>query len=67
MKMVEGNRDYERRFHRTFIICATGKSAAEVSENLKCRLANDDTTEFHEACKQQRQIAYLRLKKWLAS
>jgi 2-oxo-4-hydroxy-4-carboxy-5-ureidoimidazoline decarboxylase len=67
MKMVEGNRDYERRFHRTFIICATGKSATDISENLKRRLANDDATEFREARKQQRQIAHLRLKKWLAS
>jgi 2-oxo-4-hydroxy-4-carboxy-5-ureidoimidazoline decarboxylase len=66
MKMVEGNRDYERRFRRTFIICATGKSASDISQNLKRRLANDDATEFHEACKQQRQIAHLRLKKWLA-
>jgi OHCU decarboxylase len=67
MKMVEGNRDYERRFHRIFVICAAGKSASEISENLKRRLANDDATEFQEACTQQRQIAHLRLKKWLAT
>lgn len=65
--LTEGNRAYERRFHRTFIVCATGKSAAEILEILRRRLVNDDTTEFLEAAEQQRQIAHIRLKKWLRS
>jgi len=67
MKMTEGNRRYEERFGRTFIICATGKSAPEILDSLKRRLQNDDSTELQEAAEQQRQIARLRLKKWLAS
>ena len=65
--LAESNRAYEQRFHRIFIICATGKSAAEILENLKRRLRNDDATELHEAAEQQRQIAHLRLKKWLSA
>jgi 2-oxo-4-hydroxy-4-carboxy-5-ureidoimidazoline decarboxylase len=66
MTLAEGNRAYEQRFRRTFIICASGKSAPEILENLKRRLENDDVTELHEAAEQQRLIARLRLKKWLA-
>ena len=67
MKMAEGNRTYEERFGRTFIICATGQSAPEILEQMKRRLRNDDSTELYEAAEQQRQIARLRLKKWLTS
>ncbi len=65
--MAEGNRAYEQRFRRSFIICATAKPAAEILDSLRRRLRNDDSTELHEAAEQQRQIARLRLKKWLAS
>jgi len=65
--LAEGNREYEKRFHRIFIVCATGKSALEILEILRRRLRNDDKTELHEAVEQQRQIARIRLKKWLSS
>jgi 2-oxo-4-hydroxy-4-carboxy-5-ureidoimidazoline decarboxylase len=61
----EGNREYERKFARIFIICATGKSAIEILEVLRRRLNNDETEELHEAAEQQRQITQIRLKKWL--
>jgi 2-oxo-4-hydroxy-4-carboxy-5-ureidoimidazoline decarboxylase len=64
--LVDGNREYEQRFCRTFIICATGKSADEILVNLKHRLNNDETTELREAAEQQRQITQIRLRKWLA-
>jgi 2-oxo-4-hydroxy-4-carboxy-5-ureidoimidazoline decarboxylase len=64
--LADGNREYEQRFHRIFIICATGKSADEILVNLKHRLNNDDATELREAAEQQRQIAQIRLRKWLA-
>ena len=63
--LAEGNRAYEQRFGRIFIVCATGKSAQEILEILERRLRNDDKTELLEAAEQQRQIAHLRLKKWL--
>ena len=67
MAVADANRAYEERFHRIFIVCATNKSAQEILEILRRRLANDDTTELREAAEQQRQIAHIRLRKWLAS
>jgi OHCU decarboxylase len=63
--LAEGNRTYEEKFGRIFIVCATGKSAPEILEILQRRLGHDVATELHEAAEQQRQITQLRLKKWL--
>jgi 2-oxo-4-hydroxy-4-carboxy-5-ureidoimidazoline decarboxylase len=63
--LAEGNREYERRFGRIFIVCATGKSAEEILEILRRRLQNDQKTELREAGEQQRQITRIRLEKWL--
>lgn len=61
-----GNREYEQKFGRIFIICATGKSASEILEILRRRLHNDDATELQLAAEEQRQIMQIRLKKWIA-
>lgn len=61
-----GNREYEQKFGRIFIVCATGKSASEILEILRRRLHNDDATELQLAAEEQRQIMHLRLKKWIA-
>jgi|GEM_PF-54661 len=63
--LADANREYERRFNRIFIVCATGKSAPEILEILRRRLKNDTETELHEAAEQQREITQLRLRKWL--
>ncbi|HTR48958.1 MAG TPA: 2-oxo-4-hydroxy-4-carboxy-5-ureidoimidazoline decarboxylase [Verrucomicrobiae bacterium] len=63
--LAEGNREYEGRFGRIFIVCATGKTAVEILEILRRRLQNDAATELREAAEQQRQIAQIRLKRWL--
>jgi 2-oxo-4-hydroxy-4-carboxy-5-ureidoimidazoline decarboxylase len=63
--LVDANREYERRFDRVFIVCATGKSAPEILEILRRRLHNDDVTELREAAEEQRKITNIRLKKWL--
>ena len=63
--LADANREYERRFNRIFIVCATGKLAAEILEILRRRLNNDAETELHEAAEQLRQITEIRLKKWL--
>ena len=60
-----GNEQYERRFGRVYIVCATGKSAEEMLAILERRLENDDAAELFEAAEQQRQITQLRLRKWL--
>jgi len=63
--LADANREYERRFDRIFIVCATGKSGPEILEILRRRLTNDAETELHEAAEQQRQITEIRLRKWL--
>lgn len=63
--LAAANCEYEARFGRIFIVCASGKSAAELLAILQSRLANDPRAELHEAAEQQRQITQLRLRKWL--
>ncbi len=63
--LQQGNQEYERKFGRTFLICATGKSAAEILGVLQRRMRNDEATEWLEAAEQQRRITQLRLRKWL--
>ncbi|RXH55011.1 2-oxo-4-hydroxy-4-carboxy--5-ureidoimidazoline (OHCU) decarboxylase [Granulicella sibirica] len=63
--LAEGNRAYEDRFQRIFIVCATGRSATEMLAILHQRMKNDPETELLEAAEQQRQITQLRLRKWL--
>jgi 2-oxo-4-hydroxy-4-carboxy-5-ureidoimidazoline decarboxylase len=65
LALAAASRKYELKFGRLFIICATGKSAAEILDNLERRLNNEEPVEFQEAAGQQRQITHLRLKKWL--
>jgi len=63
--LLEANWEYEQRFGRVFIVCASGKSAAEILEVLQRRLRNDEATELREAAEEQRKITNLRLQKWL--
>jgi OHCU decarboxylase len=65
LALANANREYEKRFQRIFIVCATGKSAFEILEILQRRLANDHETELLEAAEQQRLITEVRLRKWL--
>ena len=64
-ELAAGNEIYERRFGFTYIVCATGKSAAEMLAILNRRLAGDRAGELLEAAEQQRQIIQIRLGKWL--
>jgi 2-oxo-4-hydroxy-4-carboxy-5-ureidoimidazoline decarboxylase len=65
-RMREGHRQYEERFGRIFIVCASGKQPVEMLRILERRLANDVTQELQESAVQQHQIMQLRLRKWLA-
>jgi 2-oxo-4-hydroxy-4-carboxy-5-ureidoimidazoline decarboxylase len=67
LALAEANREYERRFGRVFIVCATGKSAAEMLDILHRRLQNDEATELGEAAEEQRKITNIRLRKWLST
>ena len=61
-----GNREYEQKFGRMFIVCASGKSATEILEILRQRLHNDEATELQQAAAEQREIMHIRLNKWIA-
>ncbi len=63
--LAEANRRYEQRFGRIFIICATGKTSAEILAALESRMNNPPALELLEAAEQQRQITNLRLCRWL--
>jgi OHCU decarboxylase len=62
-ELIEGNRVYESRFDHIFIVCATGRSAAEMLGLLRARLGNDPETELRAAAEEQRKITHLRLEK----
>jgi allantoicase len=64
-RIAAGNRTYLERFGHIYIVCATGKSAAQMAEILESRLVNDPATELRAAAAEQRQITRLRLEKWL--
>jgi 2-oxo-4-hydroxy-4-carboxy-5-ureidoimidazoline decarboxylase len=66
MALKWGNREYEQKFGRIFIVCASGKSASEILEILRRRLHNDQKAELQQAAEEQRQIMNIRLKKWMA-
>jgi len=57
------NADYEARFGYIFIVCATGKSSAEMLSMLEARLPNDADRELPIAAEEQRKITLLRLAK----
>lgn len=59
----EGNREYETRFGYVFLVCATGKSAAEMLAALRARLANDPARELPIAAAELAKILHLRLDK----
>jgi 2-oxo-4-hydroxy-4-carboxy-5-ureidoimidazoline decarboxylase len=67
LALAEGNRQYEERFGRIFIVCASGKSAAEILAILSERMQNTAAAELLEAAEQQRQITQLRLRRWLGT
>jgi len=59
------NREYEEKFGYIFIVCASGKSAAEMLAILRERLDNDAATELPVAAGEQAKITQLRLAKLL--
>jgi allantoicase len=63
--LAEANRAYEARFGHIFIICATGKTPAEMLAACRERLHNDPEKELGVAAGEQRRITQLRLEKFL--
>lgn len=62
-RFAQLNRAYEARFGYIFIVCATGRSGAEMLDELARRLENDASRELEIAREEQRRITRLRLDK----
>jgi 2-oxo-4-hydroxy-4-carboxy-5-ureidoimidazoline decarboxylase len=62
-----GNKAYLEKFGFIFIVCATGKSAAEMLTLLVARLPHSPQEEMTIARAEQMKITLLRLQKLLAS
>ena len=65
--LATGNEDYERKFGYIFIVCATGKTAAEMLALLQARLPNKPEDEILLAAAEQDKITRIRLEKLLAA
>lgn len=63
VRLAEGNEAYLERFGYIFIVCASGKSAAEMLALLEARLGNAPDDELPIAAVEQRKITHLRLDK----
>jgi 2-oxo-4-hydroxy-4-carboxy-5-ureidoimidazoline decarboxylase len=61
--IAEGNAEYERRFGRVYIVCASGRSAAEILADLQSRLGSTPERELATAAREQAAITALRLRK----
>jgi OHCU decarboxylase len=66
-EFAAGNETYQRKFGHVFLICATGKSAAEMLAQLRARLGNTSEVELKNAALEQAKIIRLRLEKWLTT
>lgn len=61
-RLADGNRSYEERFGRVFIIRAAGRDATEILRHLRRRLDNSDEVERAETIDELTQIAQLRMQ-----
>lgn len=61
-KLADLNVEYRDKFGFIFIVCASGKSAAEMLALLEARLPNTRDQELHNAAVEQAQIMLLRLR-----
>lgn len=62
-RLHEGNERYLEQFGFIFIVCATGKSAADMLQLLEQRLNNSREEEIRNAAREQTRITELRLEK----
>lgn len=59
--LAEGNRAYEEKFGRIFLIRAAGRSRVEILAELRRRLESDPVTEEQQVGAELRDIALLRI------
>lgn len=64
-ELAQLNHDYEARYGFIFIVCASGKSAAQMLEILRSRMDNSLMDELAIAAGEQAKITAIRLNKML--
>ncbi|TQV86325.1 2-oxo-4-hydroxy-4-carboxy-5-ureidoimidazoline decarboxylase [Exilibacterium tricleocarpae] len=65
--LAAGNEAYIAKNGFLFIVCATGKSAAQMLALLETRLGNERGQELYEAAREQGKITALRLRQRVES
>lgn len=65
--LIKGNKDYEKKFGRIFLIRVTGRNITEILDLLNQRLQNDPLKENLIVAQELNEIAVLRLKGVLTS
>jgi 2-oxo-4-hydroxy-4-carboxy-5-ureidoimidazoline decarboxylase len=63
--LAEGNEEYERRFGHIYLVCATGRNAADLLALLRERLGNDPAAEWGVVRRELGKINRIRLAKLL--
>ncbi|MGV9616698.1 2-oxo-4-hydroxy-4-carboxy-5-ureidoimidazoline decarboxylase [Nocardia xishanensis] len=63
--LAEGNRAYEQRFGHRYLVCATGRTGAELLDLLTTRLHNDPATERAVMRTELARINRIRLRRML--
>jgi allantoicase len=61
-RLAEANKQYKNTYGYLFIVCASGKSAAQMLAILEERLDNEPAAELRIAAGEQRKITQLRLQ-----
>jgi 2-oxo-4-hydroxy-4-carboxy-5-ureidoimidazoline decarboxylase len=64
--LAAGNAAYEDRFGHVYLVCASGRSGAELLTDLRARLGNNPMAERAVARQELRKITSLRLAKLLS-
>jgi 2-oxo-4-hydroxy-4-carboxy-5-ureidoimidazoline decarboxylase len=65
-RLAEGNRAYDAKFGHVYLVCATGKSAAEMLAILDERIGHTASEELSIAAGEQEKITRIRLERWLS-
>jgi len=65
--LADGNAAYEQRFGHIYLVCATGRSGAELLDLLHQRLGNDDGAEWQVVGAELARINQIRLRKLLGA
>jgi OHCU decarboxylase len=60
--LAEANEAYEQRFGRIYLVCAAGRSAEDLLQDIEARMSNDPERELAVAVEEQRKITRLRLQ-----